>query len=964
MKKWLLGLFLVACFPAYAEQYPIADFHCGLNSNYSPLTIQDCEVQDTLNTLFDEDNAVVKRKGYTVSTSTFATSFYGGWAYTDAAVNNWRVYLTSNTIIATNGNGTFSVKIATYTAGTTVNATTAFNKIWFVDQQQGVYNWDGTTMLNIAGSPKGKYIAAYKNRLVVSGLVSPNQSQVYISKYLDGTTWATGSLATDPVILTAGLQDASDIVTAFYSGFNDILLIFKKQSIYALFGTDQVDFSMKVLNTEVGCIDQRSIQPYQNGIVFVSGRAIEYYNGATVIPISDKIKNYLTLILDASFNLNTWGQSSQGNFETGISSPSGYLSFSTIPGAVVLSTRVAYSTTQTTAADWNTGTLVRLSSTSINGSLILSIATPTVQIQNLTTGSTEFVTGWTEDGTHSCDVIGSPIIYSQYFAQSFKSDSLANKIIAVKVYLGEADWNNPVWSVGAVPCNGPACQQRSGDTLRIKSDSSGFPGSDLATASIADTDIVEAGGWVSKSFNLSISPSTTYWIYLDGSASSFCSGGDNGVRANRWFGATSNQYILGKSTGQVTVMGTGDDFAFEVDFSTVYYSSGSYTSPIFDVGTDTNTWLWNWGNFTANSTLQTGTTISYMMSVSTALANVWDTTTTITSGSKIPLATKRYAVYIASFSTTNFSTTPVLNDISFGTSVMSKSSGTYLSAVNNITSINTWDLFTVTKQDNNDNQTFYLRSSTNPFSISSSTPAWVGQTVNAIITASTGTYFQMRDDFIITNATYTPTLYDFSINWYSGNQPISMVSTAFEQRYYLASSTSAALGYNNIVFVLGKNFSNGPVWSIWDLRAGAFVVQNGRMYHASGNAIGKEYQDFMGYMDVDNPITTFIKTKDYALGDFTIDKYFNSLFLYAENMGHFTLDTSYYINKTDTGYNLDQVYQDESGGILNLRLPFPYSDSMPRFGKTISFKFINSAANEQIKLLGGVLDYTPAKHIR
>jgi hypothetical protein len=901
MKKWLLGLFLVVCFPAYAEQYPIADFHCGLNSNYSPLTIQDCEVQDTLNTLFDEDNAAVKRKGYDVSASTDNTKFYGGWAYTDATGNAWRIYLRDSSIVGTKGDGTFAVKIATYTAGSTVNAVTAFNKIWFVDQIQGVYSWDGTTMLNIAGSPKGKYIAAYKNRLVVSGLVSPNQSQIYISKYLDGTTWTTGSLATDPVILTAGLQDASDIVTAFYAGFNDILLIFKKQSIYALFGTDQTDFSMKVLNTEVGCIDQRSIQPYQNGLVFASGRAIEYYNGVTVTPISDKIKNYTDSILNSAYGFATWGETNSIDFSAGTIQPANQLSINIDPGNIVTST---YSKVQTLSADFTGGTL----STSIVTNDKIEFAGPIV-------GYTSTVDNW-----------------------SFETGDLSN-------------WDSVggTWSIGSSAITGKL------GTYYVDYSTS-------STKISATVQIIDSNGTILVDKTpFSCSPDCTHFYEDVDCYSQFMNKrvkfrlnvitntGVASLTTSRYYtfgsyiAAGQNACLSFKSIGIPVTYFDGLGFYFN---PINLLSTGTYTSEIFDTSFSSSYLKAN-VNWTVDYS-----TPQFAVKTSTSVTGTWSTILTSTNTDAIA---QQYVLYI-----TTVNNASSVNDVT----LFARSSGTYYSQVYNSPTLSRWENFNASYQNNSGSSLFYVRASTMPFTVLSSTPAWIAQTVNFSMATSTVGYFQMKNDLGITSSTCTPLTSDFSFNGYLGSQPPPMASAIFNQRYYLASSTAPSLGYNNIVFVLGKDFSKGPVWSLWDLKAGGLVTLNGKMYHVSGDNLGKEYQDFIGYTDAGNIITAFIRTKDYALGDFTIDKYFNSLFLYAENMGHFTLDTSYYINKTSTGYNLDQVYQDESGGILNLRLPFPYSNNTPRFGKTISFKFINSAANEQIKLLGGVLDYTPAKHIR
>ena len=307
--------------PAWAlaplKPFAFNDFHCGVDSYHSPLTINDCFVQDALNVYFDKSAAAEKRKGFTVFVSSKSYSYTGAWSYTDASNNIWLVARSSDSIMATTGVGTnsFTVKIATVSSVDTVNSVNAFGDIFFVDPTQGVYYWNGTATTFVSGSPKGSLITEFHGRIWVAGLGIPNGNQLYGSKYLDGTVWTTGPNATDPVQFQIGLNDQFDVIAAFFAGFNDTLYIFKNYSINALYGFDQTDFQIRVLNKEVGCIDQRSVQPIFGGLVFASPRGIEFFDGYTATRISDSIKDKVDPItLNSSFAQTSWLQSTNADF--------------------------------------------------------------------------------------------------------------------------------------------------------------------------------------------------------------------------------------------------------------------------------------------------------------------------------------------------------------------------------------------------------------------------------------------------------------------------------------------------------------------------------------------------------------------------------------------------------------------------------------------------------------------------
>src|SRR5438034_341089 len=86
-----------------AKYLDIKDFHCGVDTYHSSLTLDDCFVQDSLNVLFDKESPVVKRSGFTVSASSGTYAFTGSWPYTDSTNQSWLIVRSSDAIMASPG---------------------------------------------------------------------------------------------------------------------------------------------------------------------------------------------------------------------------------------------------------------------------------------------------------------------------------------------------------------------------------------------------------------------------------------------------------------------------------------------------------------------------------------------------------------------------------------------------------------------------------------------------------------------------------------------------------------------------------------------------------------------------------------------------------------------------------------------------------------------------------------------
>lgn len=903
-----IGVLIVAAFtalPLYAKGAPkelnAYDFSKGLDSYHAGASLPDGFVQNSLNLLVDDKAPATKRQGYAISWSTKSYSYTGLWTYTDASNTTWQIVRSSDQITANNLAGT-TVKIATVSVNNLVSEVNAFGSAYFVDQTQGVYYWNGSVLTAVPNSPFGSIITQFHNRLWVTGAAVPNGNLLYGSKYFDGTIWTTGLNATDPVQYPVGLNDNFDNVTAEYV-YLDTLYLFKHYAIFALYGFDQTNFQISQITQECGCIDGNSIQTYNGGLKFVSLRGVETFNGYTCQRISDPIKNKVDpAISQAGFAQNSWVQQTQADWQSGTIIPTGYLSTTISPPTLVLSTQAAFSGVDTSSADFGLGSTVNLDTTSVPGDVKLATTTssPSNQSQTSNCGVT---CSW---GT---SYIGNP----QWIAQSFTTDSQAQKLTTVKLFIGKIGSNNG--------CN---------TTLRIKNDSSNSPGSDILTTSVSGASMVLNGSWQTFSFSpTTLIPNTKYWIYLDG-----C--GSVGV-LDSWFFQTGNPYSNGSAKAQSAPVTSDSDFEFEVDVQGVqqYVPSGSILSRVFDVGFDTNTYLWNWGNINSSFDINGGS-LTFRTQASSTSTGPWDDVAAST-GSTIASATKRYIRYISSFTaSSDQAQTPVLHEVDLNTTAMEKSSGTWKSPIKSLGPIVSFGNFSVNQLLNNGTINYSICSST--MATMSPLSACAVQTANSQITISTGTggsgtYVQWFATFTVTSATQTPTLQSGTVQWYSGNKPVPMASTVWDNRYWLSLTTNTADTGNDTVLVLNSR----GAWTYFDIHSGAFTQTKNSLYHADSLPSGNIFIDNQAYADNGAVINTILTTKDSSLGDLSQDDYLDTLYPSADNLGSCNMSFFYTPDKSTSTYSLGSVAQTEFANNASVRLAVPVDSSHQVFGKTFSY---------------------------
>lgn len=185
------------------------------------------------------------------------------------------------------------------TAGTTwcfeqmeYNPGTGFkDSLWMMNGTDAAKKWDGTTFANWEGKPpKGTMLRVWKNRMIVSGVAAFPQ-RVFFSepgdpqKPEDETNGGYGNNWID--IRTS--EDDIDPVT-WMEVLDDVLLIFKKRSVNAIY--DSTTFSFQRI-ANVGCegrfqscvLDERAYFCNRSGVYSVTAQGALRYESLNVEPL-------------------------------------------------------------------------------------------------------------------------------------------------------------------------------------------------------------------------------------------------------------------------------------------------------------------------------------------------------------------------------------------------------------------------------------------------------------------------------------------------------------------------------------------------------------------------------------------------------------------------------------------------------------------------------------------------------
>jgi len=272
-------------------------FTGGLNLRSDQFNLADNESPDLLNVVVDPRGGIRQRDGVDrLNTTALGADVKGIWSlHTDSGTNHILVNYGTAVAYSTGSNFTDLSGITARTAGSRVYGMTMNNVAYGVSGDKVSFKWDGssaadlgTTLDGSAGNfPQCQYVAFWNNFAWAANTVESATNYKYRVRWSnsnDPERWA----AANYVDIDKG--EHGDYITGLVPA-GDKLLVFKSNSVYAIFGWDSDSFQVVNLTNDVGSVPLSSPVSTTYGTFFWNADTGVYlYDGQRFIWLFAKLQ--------------------------------------------------------------------------------------------------------------------------------------------------------------------------------------------------------------------------------------------------------------------------------------------------------------------------------------------------------------------------------------------------------------------------------------------------------------------------------------------------------------------------------------------------------------------------------------------------------------------------------------------------------------------------------------------------
>jgi len=326
-------------------------FTGGLNLRSDQFNLAENESPDLLNVLVDPRGGIRMRDGVDrLNTTAVASDIKGIWGFhTDGGTNQVMVNHGTAVAYATTGNFTALTNIAARTDGSRVYGMTMNNVAYGVSYDKVSFRWNGstdadlgTTLDGSAGNfPQTQYVAFWNNFAWAANTYESATDYKYRVRWSnanDPEKWT----AADYVDIDKG--EHGDYITGLLP-MGDRLLVFKSNSVYAIFGWDSDSFQVVTLTNNVGSIPLSSPCSSPFGVFFWSAdEGVYLYDGERFTWLFSKLS---PAIDDARITTTNAPQLAWGNNKL-------YVSVDWTEGGVTTRRTLIYDPTLSAEGSWIT----------------------------------------------------------------------------------------------------------------------------------------------------------------------------------------------------------------------------------------------------------------------------------------------------------------------------------------------------------------------------------------------------------------------------------------------------------------------------------------------------------------------------------------------------------------------------------------------------------------------------------
>jgi hypothetical protein len=901
MKRWAPIVALLLVSSAGAEQVSLSKFG-GLNNNESSVIIDQSQAQNILNVdITPGGKSVKKRSGYGLYKA-LATgqALHGGYKFFDSSGNNVQVWGSSTSLYGIVGDATPTQLISSATLNSTWDCADTQGTAYCVDSNRDAFLSTNGATKTWYTTPLGTIITSLPDRLVVSG-VSGSPNTLYFSQSGVFTNFSVGINVPDP--FTEVISAPGSKITHIRTGCGK-LLWWKDQSFGYVQGSDQFSIVPTIVSDSIGTFDNTSdVDP--GGRVWFRGQDGHtwMYDCSGLqkmsIPITPEVQ------ISGKHVANAWAQTSQSDFGAGAILFPVMISTAISPGDVTVS---SFGVVENSNSQWSLGA---------TNNLTVGTSSITLTINN--SGNPQNNSFETTCGSGPCfwDV-SSGVDFAQV------TDALADCAGSVT----GKDSTHFIYETGG---------QNSAQNPRIV-------GSviDNASGLVLESQVTPMSGTKNCAFTtqtFTVSPSNVgkrVRLKLMSTDDWFATG-------DRVAQTTYSFVLGGNITYKIAWDTSGGNPSAMIDLvqggsSTV--TSGSFTSQVFDTGLTSATYQLQ-ATWVANTSTPTFSLATSATSNGSYVAILTSTGTNAVGNRFV-----RYTSTITAGGSDN-----ALSAIT-NVTIVARSTGSYYSAVHNAPNVTSWSSLSIDDTTNgNSSITYFSRASTNTFTTLSSTPSWVAQSKNATVSSSTGTYLQLRADFGITAATETPTLNDFTFNWFEGTSSDQAYLLYFDNAIWESVAFGAGQATNNYIF---KYDLINEGWTLYDFGAGGLLVQDNSLYFGSTSS-GNVLKFGSGTSDNGSSIMAFWKSKDFTGSDPWNQNQFTQVDSYWTRNQNQVSSITYTLDGQSTGTSYNVVLSSTTKSIISNMKLLPNGKN----GQLFNIQVGDTSSSSQWEFMGFRMTFTP-----
>jgi len=321
---------------AQTNQFEVPDLSGGMASDPSPNRIADNAANRIQNFFTDVEKMAIERNGYAKKDTTVlgnTKAVKGLWRFLDNTGREWIISFSSRTFYK-NTIGVTPTTLGTPTTSDQVpDCASNLGKFWCVNGTDYLWWFDGTSTATVTSAPKGKLIENWRNRLAI-GNITGSISTVRFSEASDGTSWTIATNPTSPYSIQIGGSNNGQNITCMYGVYRDNLIITNKYQVWAHSGFDQTDVVTRNINSQIGCIEDGSVQEFNNSLIFISNRGIEEMSGLSIENISEPIRDIVDEVIKNSANEKAIVQTTSAQWDAGTFVPDVYIDTETTSGSI------------------------------------------------------------------------------------------------------------------------------------------------------------------------------------------------------------------------------------------------------------------------------------------------------------------------------------------------------------------------------------------------------------------------------------------------------------------------------------------------------------------------------------------------------------------------------------------------------------------------------------------------------